>query len=138
MIDASPVAIIGINKDGTVGLWSAGAAAMFGLAEADAVGRAIAAVAPDPAVMALVKLWARVETEPVGVLEVEAGDGRHLAVSGAPLPDGGAVAMVADVHGASAAGERSSSPSARPSWRGPRRWTSSAGSPAASPTTSTT
>jgi len=97
VIDASPVAIIGINRDGTVGLWSAGAAAMFGVTEADAVGRAIAAVAPDPAVLALVKLWARAESEPIGVLDVEAGDGRTLAVSGAPLPEGGAVAMVADV-----------------------------------------
>jgi signal transduction histidine kinase/ActR/RegA family two-component response regulator len=96
VIDASPVAIIGINRDGTVGLWSAGAAVMFAVAEPDAVGRAISAVAPDPAVLALVKLWARVEIGPVGVLEVEDGD-RTLAVSGAPLPGGGAVAMVADV-----------------------------------------
>ncbi|HTJ44637.1 MAG TPA: HAMP domain-containing protein, partial [Kofleriaceae bacterium] len=97
VIDSSPVAIIGIQKDGTVGLWSAAATALFSTTEVDAIGKPIAAVAPDPAVMALTRLWARAASEPVGSIEVELTDGLCLAMQAAPLPGGGVVVAVADV-----------------------------------------
>jgi PAS domain S-box-containing protein len=97
VIDASPVAIIGIEKDGTVSLWSAAATALFKTAEADAIGKPLAAVAPDPAVMALTRLWARAASEQVGSIEVELAGGLVLAMQAAPLPGGGVVVAVADV-----------------------------------------
>jgi methyl-accepting chemotaxis protein len=41
LIDASPVAIIGIDGAGTVTLWNARAAAILGAAEGDAIGRPV-------------------------------------------------------------------------------------------------
>jgi signal transduction histidine kinase len=97
VIDASPVAIIGIEKGGTVGLWSAAAAILFDTVGTEAIGKPLAAVVPDAAVMTLTRLWARAATEPVGTVELELGGERVLAMQAAPLPGGGVVVAVADV-----------------------------------------
>ncbi len=93
VIDASPVAIVGVDASGTVTLWSARAAALLGVAEPEAIGRPITLVAPDPALAAV---WARCATVPLSAVEIDVRD-RALAFSTAPLPAGGAVVMVADI-----------------------------------------
>jgi two-component system cell cycle sensor histidine kinase/response regulator CckA len=94
LIDASPVAIIGIEKDGTVSLWNPRAAEIFQVFEEDAIGKPIAEVAAD---RALAKLWRTATTEAIGALEVALGDRRALTISTALLPGGGAVAMIGDI-----------------------------------------
>jgi two-component system, cell cycle sensor histidine kinase and response regulator CckA len=94
MIDASPVAILRLDRRGTITLWSARAVGMLGVAEADALDRPIAAVIPDPAFDAI---WSRAAREAILGIEVETGDRRALSVASAPLPDGGAVVMIADI-----------------------------------------
>ncbi len=94
MIDSSPIAIIGIERYGAVNLWNASAEAIFG-APADLVlGRQITAVAPD---LELGTIWSHCSDKPFVLFEATLENGRTLSVSSAPLPDGGAVAMVADV-----------------------------------------
>ncbi len=93
VIDASPVAIIGCDAAGSVTLWNAQAAAIFGASEREAVGKQITSVASDPA---LVTVWSRLATVPLSALEIDVRD-RALAFSTAPLADGGAVVMVADI-----------------------------------------
>jgi PAS domain S-box-containing protein len=95
VIDASPVAIIGIDARGTITLWNARATEILRANEGDAIGKAIASVAPDPA---LTPLWRRSTGESLVGIEVEvAGGDRALAISSAPLPEGGAMVMIADV-----------------------------------------
>jgi PAS domain S-box-containing protein len=94
LIDASPVAIIGIGPDHTVGLWNARAGEIFGLFEEDAIGRPIAEIAPDKA---LINLWRTCTDEPVGLLEVELATKTSINVSTALLPTGGVVVMVGDI-----------------------------------------
>jgi methyl-accepting chemotaxis protein len=65
VIDASPVAIIACDAAGVVTLWNAQAKVMFGADEPDAVGHALAKVAPDPA---LAEVWARATTEAMSAL----------------------------------------------------------------------
>ena len=93
VIDASPVAIVGVDAAGAVTLWSARAAAVLGVPEADAIGRPITLVAPDPA---LATVWARCATVPLVAVEIDLRE-RALAFSTAPLPAGGAVIMAADI-----------------------------------------
>ncbi len=97
VIDASPIAIIGIQKDGTVSMWSAAATLLFRSEGVEALGQPLAVVAPDPAVMALTRLWARASTEAVGTIEVELDEQRVLAMTAAPLPGGGVVVAVGDI-----------------------------------------
>ena len=94
VIDASPVAIIGIDGRGTVTLWSARAREIFGAAEDDAIGQPIVEVAAGPS---LAPIWRRALAEPLIGVEVELASDRALAVSSAALPDGGAMLIVADV-----------------------------------------
>jgi PAS domain S-box-containing protein len=94
VIDASPVAIIGIDARGTVTLWNARAAEIFGAAEGDAIGRPIGEVADAPS---LAPVWRRSVAESLFAVEVELASDRALSVSSAALPDGGAMVLVADV-----------------------------------------
>jgi len=93
VIDASPVAIIGVDGHGTIMLLNARASEILRTTEAQAVGKPITTVAPDPA---LVPVWRRATAESLAGVEVEVGD-HALAISSAALPDGGAMVMVADV-----------------------------------------
>jgi two-component system cell cycle sensor histidine kinase/response regulator CckA len=106
VIDASPVAIIGVDADRKVMLWSERASAYFGTPEADAVGQPIARVAIDPALASVWTPW----PGPVERKEVELDTGRMLAISIESVPDGGAVVMAADIteerHAAHALAER--------------------------------
>jgi signal transduction histidine kinase len=94
VIDASPVAIIGIDPRGTVTLWNARAQEIFGAAEADAIGKPITAVASEPSLAAV---WRRSAAEPVLGVEIELASNRALSMSSAALPGGGAMVLVADV-----------------------------------------
>ncbi len=93
VIDASPVAIIGVDSDRRVTLWSVRAAAYFGTPEAEALGRPIAEAAHD---LALTSTWTPWPGPVVGK-DVELDTGRMLAISIAAVPDGGAVVMAADI-----------------------------------------
>ncbi len=106
VIDASPVAIIGVDADRKVTLWSVRASSFFGTPEDQAVGQPIAEVARDPALDGVWTPW----PGPVERREVELESGRMLAVSISSVPDGGAVIMAADIteerHAAHALAER--------------------------------
>jgi PAS domain S-box-containing protein len=94
VIEGSPVAIIGIERYGAVNLWNASAESIFGAPASDAIGRQITSVASD---IELGPVWSHCSDRPITLFEVVLENGRALAVSTAPLPDGGAVAMVADI-----------------------------------------
>ncbi|KAB2894009.1 MAG: HAMP domain-containing protein, partial [Kofleriaceae bacterium] len=106
VIDASPVAIIGVDAERKVTLWSERASAYFGTPGSEAVGQPIAGVARDPALDGVWTPW----PGPVERKEVELESGRMLAISIAAVPDGGAVVMAADIteerHAAHALAER--------------------------------
>ncbi|MCE9580131.1 MAG: response regulator [Deltaproteobacteria bacterium] len=94
MIDSSPIAIIGIERYGAVNLWNASAEAIFGAPADEVIGRQITSIAPD---LELGTIWSHCSDKPFVLFEATLENGRTLSVSSAPLPDGGAVAMVADV-----------------------------------------
>ncbi len=95
LIDGSPIAIIGIDAAGTVSLWNPRAAQIFGHAEDQAIGRALAEVVPGEA---LNVMWGGTTTEDDGGgVDVELDDGRVLAVVTASLRGGEGVSMVADL-----------------------------------------
>jgi PAS domain S-box-containing protein len=59
LVDAAPAALIAVDAEGTVVGWSAAAEADFGASAADAVGRPIAAVLPEPLATAIEPALAR-------------------------------------------------------------------------------
>jgi signal transduction histidine kinase/CheY-like chemotaxis protein len=106
VIDASPVAIIGVDGERKVTLWSDRASSYFGTSEVEAVGQPIARVAHDPSLEGVWTPWpGSVERK-----EVELETGRMLAISIESVPSGGAVVMAADIteerHAAHALAER--------------------------------
>ena len=94
VIDASPVAIIGIDPRGVITLWNSRAEEIFRKSQADSIGHALASVAPEPT---LAPIWKRCAAESFFGAEVELASDRALSVTAAPLPDGGAMILVADV-----------------------------------------
>ncbi len=106
VIDASPVAIIGVDSQRTVTLWSERASQYVGTTEDDAVGQPLASVTRDPALAAVWSTW----SGPVVGRDVELETGRMLAISISAVPGGGAVVMAEDIteerHAAYALAER--------------------------------
>jgi two-component system, cell cycle sensor histidine kinase and response regulator CckA len=94
VIDASPVAIIGIDPRGVITLWNSRAEEIFRKSQADSIGRPLAAVASEAS---LAPIWKRCAAESFFGVEVELASDRALSVTAAPLPDGGAMILVADV-----------------------------------------